>query len=68
MSSTIWLARDASTGFMQYVVYGREPKRTERGFSGGVCVAVANEIATQMIDRELKVGECVEIVTTEVAA
>jgi hypothetical protein len=53
---------------MQYVVYGREPKRTERGFSGGVCVAVANEIATQMIDRELKVGECVEIVTTEVAA
>lgn len=68
--SSVWVGRDLADGDMQYVAFSEEPMRhISEGFvrrGRSVRVEMRNEIGIQMVGRKLDVGECVEVVCSEV--
>ena len=67
---TVWVARDMAKGSMQYVIFATQPKRYGDGFQmssrGCIRIDVRNEIGKEVAGRKLKVGECIEVICSEV--
>tara|TARA_R110002110_G_scaffold319508_1_gene532263 strand:- start:1294 stop:1509 length:216 start_codon:yes stop_codon:yes gene_type:complete len=67
---TVWVVRDMAKGGMQYAVFSTKPKQWRNGFQssarGCIRIDVRNEIGKEVAGRKLKVGECIEVICSEV--
>jgi len=66
----VWIARDLENGPMCYVLFNQYPiqHKTERWVKrkDSIRIDLANELAEQMLGRELRIGELVKLELGEV--